>query len=185
MQALSGVGTFLKNNARTVIPGAATGVGFLSNWLAARRQHARDKFVQNLVQNPAEMQKYVSGFSKPLAAGLKENVGNQVQAFLGERGLSGSPSISADVESQALAPYQQQQQQMAINEALSTLGMMPQGGRTADLSGTLSLLMKGLSPNPGAPPHAGGPSNQDVGLTLPASGGAFDLDSLLGGFANG
>lgn len=181
MQALSNVGTWLGKNAKTVIPGAATGVGFLSNWLAARRQRQREQFLQNLAQNPEAMQKYVAGFSRPLAAGLKESVGNQVQAFLGERGLSGTPGISADVETQALAPYLQQSQRDAFNEAMSSLGLMPQGGRSADLSGTLALLMKGLSPNPGAPPHAGGaPSNQDVGLTFPSSGGPFDLDTLIG-----
>lgn len=180
MQALSNVGSFLKTNANTVIPGAATGAGFLSNWLAARRQRQRDQFVQNLVQNPAAMQKYVAGFQKPLAAGLSQGVGNQVQAFLGERGLSGTPGISADVLTQAEAPYIQQSQQQAINEALSSLGMMPKEGPPANLSGTLALLMKGLSKAPGAPVSSA-PANQDVGLTFPTTdgSGAFDLSGLF------
>lgn len=187
MDAISGVGSWIGKNASTVIPGAATGAGFLSNWLAARRQRQRDSFLQNLSQNPAAMAKYVAGFQKPLTAGLTQNVGNQVQAYLGERGLSGTPGISADVETQALAPFVQQSQQQAINEAMGALGLMPHEGAQSNLSGTLALLMKGLSPTPGAPAHAQPPpSNQDTGLTFPTtfptdSSGPFDLNTLFGG----
>lgn len=187
MQALTGIGSFLGKNAKTVIPGALTGAGFISNWLNARRQRQREAFLQNLAENPAAMAKYAAGFTKPLAAGLKQNVDNSVQAFLGERGLSGTPGISADVEAQALAPFIQQTQQQGFSDAMAALGLMPSSSHTSDLSGTLALLMKGIGGIPGAPhpaTSASTPSNQDMGLIFPSGddsgGNPFDTDSLIG-----
>lgn len=193
MDAISNVGQWFSKNAGTVVPGALAGGGFLSNWLANRRNQQRQNFLTNLAENPAAMSKYVAGFQKPLAAGLTQNVGNQVQGYLGERGLSGTPGVSADVLTQALAPFQQQEQQQAIQEAMGALGNVPgkfgsvPGSSTSNLSGILAMLMKGLKPGASSP-VASIPGNQDTGLTFPSgggSGGPFDLDSLMGGFANG
>ena len=54
---------------------------------------------------------------------MTKAVANQSQAYLAERGLSDSPEISQQVESQAIAPYVQQNQQAGYQDALTALGL--------------------------------------------------------------
>ena len=189
-----------------------TGVSTLSNFLTNRTKNKYlqeqinyQKYLRSLTSDPAKMSTYVSGFEKPLDQGLVSSVNNQVQAFGAERGLSTSPQIMSEIEAQALGPLKQNSQQMAINEALASLGL-PAGDPTAMLSGTqptdLTALMKTLLP---ASSDGGTVSldniNMPSGITLPDSGpdvpvpplevpggdgsGGLDLNSLMSllGFA--
>ena len=146
MDALSSIGSTVGK----ILPGALTAGGFINNLLTQRTVNARQNFVENLIKNPVAMQKYIAGFTQPLSKGLTQNVGNEVQGYLGERGLSYSPAISGDVMAQALAPYQQQEQQMGVSAALQSLGMTPGApGPMSNVSGPLALLLRQLNPTPG------------------------------------
>jgi hypothetical protein len=108
-----------------ILPAVFSGVGFLSNWLNNRTTMGRQQFLADLSKNPQKMNAYVNQFSRPLDQGLVAGTENQVQAALGERGLTGSPTITQDVMAQALGPLQQNEQQIGINEAMASLGVMP------------------------------------------------------------
>jgi len=102
--------------------------------------------LRDLASNPAKMNAYAAQFTKPLNAGLTSGVANNVQAYLAQRGLSDSPQISQQVESQAIAPYIQQNQQQGYQDALNALniggGAIPPGAQAA--SG-LEALTKAFS----------------------------------------
>lgn len=170
MQALTSIGSFLSTNASKLIPAGLAGGSFLSNWLNNRKMNERQNFLESLSKDPNKMNAYVSKFSKPLDRGLTTNVENQVQAVLGEKGLSSSPTITADVLAQALGPYQQQEQQMGINEAISSLGMMPTTTPPpSDPSMALMMLMQNMKKSGG-----GSGSTPTSGSTAdPFAGGGY------------
>lgn len=197
-----------------LVPALATGAGALSNYLTGRKtnqaisqQIAWDKYVQNLVSNPAAFQKFASGYTQPLTAGLTEGVENADQAWLAEHGLSQSPAIAGDVVNQSLAPYIQQQQNQGIQNALAALGyggsklapQFAQGyGKGIDLTSLLKLL-QGAKPGAtgGTGTTAGGTHTTptDIDPTLDptvTAGGGVDWNSIpdmtvgdvAGGFGN-
>lgn len=161
------------------------GGGFLSNWLQNRKYNSREDYLAGLAKNPVAMREYMSKFEKPLSQGLTKGVGNQVQAFLGERGLSESPTISSDVLAQALAPYQQQSQAMAGNEAFQALGLMPTTRPPqADLSKLLASFGGGKSPGGGGSGVDPSTQNSDPTSSL-FDTNSMDPNSFQGAFANG
>lgn len=174
------------------IGGLVGGAGSaISNFLSSRQQNKYlsdqinyQKFLRSLSTDPAKMSQYVSGFEKPLDQGLVSGVNNQVQAFGAERGLSTSPQIMAEIEAQALGPLQQNQQQMAINEAMAALGMPSgtpsfpnSGGGSFDISAIIKNLLGGNKSS--TPVYPSTPT--DMSITSDTSGG-FDLSSLLSSF---
>lgn len=196
-------GAFSKNPLGFI----GTGVSALSNFLTNRtkNKYLQDqinyqKYLRSLASDPAKMSAYVRGFEQPLDQGLVASVNNQVQAFGAERGLSTSPEIMAEIEAQALGPLKQNSQQMAINEALASLGL-PAGDPSSALSSTqpfdLTAIMKSLLgggtgtevipftpvggstiPAPDAPePDA--PVPNIPGITAADSGGDFSFDPWL------
>ena len=177
MDAISSIGQVVGK----LLPAALTGGGFINNLLTQRKTNERQNFVENAVKN---FPQYSQKFIQPLSKGLTSNVGNQVQGYLGERGLSMSPTITADVESQALAPFVQQNQQTGIQAALGSLGIMPGApGQMTDTSGPLALLLKQLRSRPITP--APQPQNTNAAppdpFNLPAgSAQQPDWGSILG-----
>lgn len=185
MQAITSIGAAITKMAPLLQTGLAGG-GFLSNWLQNRKYNANQDYLAKLGKDPVAMQAYMRKFQQPLSQGLTQSVGNQTQAFLGERGLSESPAISQDVLAQALAPYQQQEQQMAGNEAFQALGLIP---TKAPNNVNLTSLLAGLGgkgPGPSAP--ATDPTQQNP-LPDPTSSlfdtNSMDPSSFQGAFANG
>jgi len=186
-----------------------TGISTLSNFLTNRtkNKYLQDqinyqKYLRSLSTDPAKMSAYVQGFEKPLDQGLVSGVNNQVQAFGAERGLSTSPQIMQQIEAQALGPLQQNQQQMAINEAMTSLGLPVAnpnlgGEQPFDITALIKQLLGGGKPAPQVVPFndPGGsiiPKPDDSPLApvppldLPGTGGVgggFDLDSLMSQFA--
>jgi hypothetical protein len=79
----------------------------------------------NQLQNmtPAQLAQGIQQLQQPLSTGLAQSVGNTVQGQLSERGLSQAPGIYAQSLTQALAPYQLQEQQLATNAYLQKLGL--------------------------------------------------------------
>jgi hypothetical protein len=79
----------------------------------------------NALQQPGAAAKAIESNEQPLSQGLTQGVGNEVQGYLAERGLSESPAIQASQLSQALGPYQLQEQQLAENATFSPYGISP------------------------------------------------------------
>lgn len=132
-------------------------------------QTAEKKFAS---MTPEQLSGLVSRATQPLSAGLTQSVGNQVQADMAGRGLAEAPGVYAATESQALAPYELQQQQMALQLVMKQLGLpieyaqaILQGtGGNVDTSKMLAMLMNAQKGNqvPGTP-----------------AGGTDEFDSLL------
>lgn len=167
---LGSLGGAVKSNLGTIIPGALTGFGFLNNLFS---QQQRNK-IYNLETNPQAMARFTQGLERPLQQGAVMGAENKAQAALGERGLTLSPAIAAQVYSQALAPLYDTQEARAAQMAQSMLGNA--AGVIApptDVSGPLAELMKRLK-NPAASTDPNDPTNTiptDIGPpTLPYPG---------------
>jgi hypothetical protein len=104
-----------------LLTAGTAGGGLIQNWLAERQANAKQKFVQDLITNPAKFNALVAQTEKPLSQGLVADISRQTDAYGAERGLGSSPYIMKDVLAQSLAPAEMQQQQMAINSLLSRL----------------------------------------------------------------
>jgi hypothetical protein len=139
-------------------------------------------------KHPEAIANLAKSFERPLDKSLTSGVENVVNASLGEQGLSQAPGIQSQVLSQALAPYQQQNQQMAIQEAFKAIGLPAEA--LGALQSTmrpdmLALMLKGILPGsqtgskgtpgfqiPNTDPSGGGwgvpPS--DTGVTFPSIG---------------
>lgn len=92
--------------------------------------------------SPQKLQSYAAGFTQPLAAGLTQGVNNQAQGYAAERGLASSPALEQQIESQAIAPYIQQQQSQAMQTALQALGLG--GGAQPNPAGSFGQLGSGI-----------------------------------------
>ncbi len=126
----------------------ATGAGLIGNLAADRQRAAAAKAAQaNMNLTPGQLGAMVTGAEQPLNAALVQAVTNTTNANLAEQGLSEAPGLIATAESQALAPFQQANQQTALNLVLQKLGLPAEFARTippnANLSPLLALLMRG------------------------------------------
>jgi hypothetical protein len=106
-------------------------------------------------------------FVAPLDKRLTQAVGNEVQAYTGERGLSGSPMQVASVEAQALAPYEQQNLATGMQTAAQGLGAAGgMLGDPTDISGSLADFMKAVQQRQAAKQNAGYGPNYDPNLPM-------------------
>lgn len=171
-EVLQQIGSFLTSpGGKVAETGAVAGTGFLQNWLANRQAAKKQKFVEDLITNPAKMQAFVSNFEKPLAAGLTNDVSRSADAYGAERGLGSSPAVMKDVYAQALAPFIMQQKDAATSAALQSLGIYESSPtqKPMDVTSLLKMLMTGGT----APAGVTGTDPSSV----PASGGQglFDM----------
>lgn len=111
-----------------IASGASLGLGEIGNLLAgaaANKQEsalsAQEKKIANLT--PAQLTAMVTSAEKPIDNGLVQQINNSVQADMASRGLAEAPGIFAAGESQALAPYIQQNYQTALNQVMQQLGL--------------------------------------------------------------
>jgi hypothetical protein len=106
--------------------------------------------LRSYAQDPTKMNAYAANFTQPLNAGLTSAVANNTQGYLASRGLSDSPAVSQQVESQALAPYVQQNQQAGYQDALQALqvggGAVNPNNQSAN---SIAQLAKAFSTLPG------------------------------------
>lgn len=114
------VGTQVEANP---LKAGLTGIGALQSILAERKRNEILNHYLDLANNPEKSAAAVRSMTQPLNQGLVQDVGNQTQAYLGERGLSESPQITEAVLSQALAPYEEQNQRTAMDEYYRNLAM--------------------------------------------------------------
>jgi len=130
MDALSSLGNFFSSGAgkglESLATLGATGAGLAGN-LSAEHQRQQElnyaKQQQALLANPTALASEVAGATQPLNKALVESVGNNVTGTLAEEGLSQAPGIQATALSQALAPYEQQNQQTALQIVMQRLGL--------------------------------------------------------------
>jgi hypothetical protein len=146
-----------------LIAGGSAGAGLIGNVInsiqrgneVGKLQSAEKKYTS---LTPEQLSGMVTKAEQPLGTDLLQNVGNLVQADMGTRGLSGAPGIFAAEESQTLAPYKIQEQQMALQLIMKQLGLpieyaqaILQGmGGPANIAPLLQILMKS---NPAGSPN--------------------------------
>jgi hypothetical protein len=141
--------------------GAITSIAGMINQysLANKEKAALDRSIY-YSKHPEAINSLVKQFDRPLETGLVKGTENIVNASLAEQGLSQAPGIQSQVLAQALAPYQQNEQQMAITEAFKALGL-PAETLTAIQStmrpDQLAQMLKGILPgqqqSPGSIPY--------------------------------
>lgn len=142
----------------------ATGAGLVGNLLNDRaRSQAAAAAKANMNLTPAQLGAQVTAATQPLNANLVQAITNTTNANLAEQGLSQAPGLIASTESQALAPFEQQNQQAAMNLVLARLGLPQAYASTippnAQLAPLIAMLMKGFgstnTPGVGTSPTGG------------------------------
>jgi hypothetical protein len=108
----------------------------------------------NALDNPTKLAQEVSQTTAPLNQGLVQSVGNTVSGQLAEQGLSQAPGIQATELSQALAPFEQQNQSTALSIVLQQLGI-PQSiiaslPNNANIAPIIAMLMRQNNPGGGS-----------------------------------
>jgi hypothetical protein len=175
--------------------------GMVNQFSQAQKQKALVDRSIYYSKHPEVVANLEKQYEKPLSSGLTSSISNVVNANLAEQGLSQAPGIQSQVLSQALAPYQQQEQQFALQEAFKALGLPSEAlaamnsGQQPNLANMLKYLLPSGSTSPfgsvgglsdpalGTPsyiPGGGGPTltAPDIGTT---DAGGIDLGGLLGG----
>jgi hypothetical protein len=151
----------------------ATGAGLVGNLLADKQRAAAASAAQrNMNLTPQQLSAMVTGATQPLDRSLVQAVTNTTDANLAEMGLSEAPGLIATATSQALAPFQQANQQQALQLVMAKLGLPAEFARNippnANLAPLLAMLFKGFGNN--NPPTGGGAFPEMTGPTLDQAG---------------
>jgi hypothetical protein len=168
----------------------ATGTGLVGNLLADRQRAAAASAAQrNMNLTPQQLAAQVASATQPLNAGLVQAVTGATNANLAEQGLSQAPGLIATATSQALAPYEQANQQTAMQLVLQRLGLPAELARTippnANLAPLLAMLFKGapaprsVAPDFGANQPTLDQLNTPGGNPTPDTTGTYDFGSLI------
>jgi hypothetical protein len=157
----------LSENLAPIISGASVGGGTIGNILEERKRLQYQNYVMNLLKNPQALAAAIAKIQQPLNQGLAQAVGNQVQGNMAERGLAQAPGTFAASESQALAPFYEQNLNTATQAFLQSLGM-PAGtfGSPVNTSGPMALFLQSLKNRQGG--GAGGTDQPSGGFTFPS-----------------
>lgn len=197
MEAISSIGSLFSSAGSAIgsstmplwqkIAGlGAGGTGTIGNILASNKrnqalQQELDVQKQLMGLTPSAMAAGASQLERPLSAGLTSSVGNAVQGYLAERGLSQAPGIQATTLAQGLAPFKMQEQQLAMNAFLQKLGLPAQAAaRFLPTPGSIDLskLFQGLFSRPD--PSATSPSTAFTGAPQPTMAQLAPLSGLTG-----
>ena len=201
MEALGSLTQFLSSGAGSSLfkigELGLTGAGLAGNISAEKQQqdaYNLAKKQEQTLPDPTALAKQVSAATQPLNAGLVQGVENTVSGNLAEQGLSQAPGIQAATLAQALAPFEQQNQQQALQLVLTRLGlplsyiqtMLANQPKQTNLSPLLALLTRQNNPSPtgtGGSTSLSTP-NDFLNLTYPQTSqapppdtGGFDLPS--------
>lgn len=131
----------------------ATGAGLVGNLLADQQRAAAAKQAQrNANLTPAQLGAQVNQATLPLNASLVQAITGNVNANLAEEGLSQAPGIQAAAIAQGLAPFEQQNQQTALQLVMQKLGLPAQAAAlippNTNMNQLLALLMRQNNPAP-------------------------------------
>lgn len=154
-QLFSGAG--LQNLLKVGEIGAAGAglFGNIQNEKARSNQLSQIASSEKTLADPTALAKQVSAATQPLNSGLVQSVTNSVDANAASQGLSQAPGIQAAELSQALAPFQQQNQNTALQLVLQRLGLPLQYAQTflsglpqnSNLAPLLALLQRQNNPS--------------------------------------
>jgi|SRR5580692_460543 hypothetical protein len=170
---LGSIGNFFSSSAgkgvETLAGLGATGSGLVGNLLADKqRSDAANLAKKNANLTPQQLGAMVTGATQPLDRSLVQAITGNVDASLAEQGLSQAPGLIATATSQALAPYQQMNQQTALQLVLRKLGLPAEYAATvpqnAQLAPLIAMLFKGFGNN--STPARGGALPETTGPTL-------------------
>ncbi len=125
---MGSIGNFFSNGGGQAISAGLGGVGEIGNILngVARNKQINELTSQekaNANLTPEQLSGMVAKATQPLNQNLIQTVDNSVQADVASRGLAEAPGIFAATESQALAPFEQQNQQTALQLIMQKLGL--------------------------------------------------------------
>jgi hypothetical protein len=155
------------------------GAGEAGNLIEEKKRLDYQNLVMNLLKNPQQLAAMAAKITQPLNAGLVQATNNQVQGNLASRGLAQSPGIFAASEAQALAPFEQQNQQTALSAVLQSLGLPASSfGQPANLAPLFSSLFQPTKPAvPTQTPQAPGltPPPPSSGTVDPSGSGDYGL----------
>ena len=187
---LTSLGGFLSSNSKSLnslLGLAGAGTNLFSGIQQVQEQNrlaGAQKYVTDLMTNPAKMSAARAAYTQPLNAGLTSDITNQVQANLAERGLGSSPAAYTQQLTAALAPYIQQNQQAGMQDLLAALGLSGNLRSTAPQFQDISKLLAQLK-LPAQPPQQfsslfGSADPLDLNVPQPIGFGApnFDLSAV-------
>lgn len=144
-ELLTNIGTFFASGPgqglMKVLQLGTAGGGLVGNILNERmrsQELSRLSNAEKTLADPTKLSAEVRAATQPLNEGLVSSVSEPVIAGLAERGLSQAPGIQAAAVSSALAPFEQQNQQTALQLVLARLGLPIEYART---------ILAGLPPN--------------------------------------
>jgi hypothetical protein len=162
-----------------------TGAGLIGNIMnSIQRGKVASQAEKNANLTPEQLGSMVSKAEQPLSNALIQQVTGAVNATDAAKGLSGAPGIlSADIAG-TLAPYEQQNQQTALQLILKQLGLPDEtlaalsagGGGNANMSPLLMMLMQMMQKKPATttpPPQTAG----TPGITPGGDWGGGGLDT--------
>ena len=194
--ALASIGSFFSSPSFKTISEigglGATGLGLASNIQADQQRSAAARAAQNNMNlSPAKLSAMVSSGTQPLNAGLVQAITGNVNANLAEQGLSEAPGLIATATSQALAPFEQQNQNTALQLVLQKLGLPAELLKTipanTNLSPLLAMLFKGFGSGTALPSNSNGfyttgpnppPPTTDANTPGGGSVGTYDFGGL-------
>jgi len=88
--------------------------------------------LQRTLQDPSQVAANILKMQRPLSKALKRNVGAATGQEMAAAGLAGAPGLYSQAVASALAPYQQKQQEMAMQAYFDamreSMGAYPFGG---------------------------------------------------------
>lgn len=144
--------------------GGMLGTGEIGNILEERKRASYQNMILDLIRHPEKLTAMVLKAQRPLDNALVQAINNRVQADLASRGLSQAPGVFAAEQSQAIAPFIQQNEQTAMQQVLASLGL-PSGTfrQPENLSPLLTQFLRTFRT---ATPGGGGGAT-DTGLTFP------------------
>jgi len=155
MEALGSIGNFFGSSSGSgllnLLGLGTTATGLVGNALNERTASQQINKL-NALDNPTKLAQEVAATTAPLNTGLVQGVENQVQGSLASQGLAEAPGIQASVLAQALAPYEQQNQQTALELVLQQIGIpvsilqnLPKGSNLSPLLAMMMLLQNNPS----------------------------------------
>lgn len=160
----------------------SAGAGLYGNISAdQQRQQALNQAKANANLSPQALSNMVTQATQPLNANLVRAITGQVNANEAEQGLSQAPGLTAQAVSQGLAPYEQKNQQQALQLVMQKLGLPSTFASlippNTNMNQLLALLMR--QNNPG---QSGGANfEMTTGPTAPATDYS---DTSTGDFSN-
>ena len=175
-----------------ILTGGMLGGGEIGNLIEEHKRAQYQNLLMSLIKDPAKLTQMILKAQRPLDNSLVQSVNNRVQGDMASRGLAQAPGIFAASEAQALAPFEQQNYNTALQQVMQSLGlpagtfqqpqnmsplmmqflkMFPSGGGGGGATGGIPHDPAGADPLPGLMYDWNNPALAgDFGSTQPGGG---------------